>query len=547
MVGTREDFEIGREALISTLPPGFDAGASVRTDGSGHRHQGVQPLLLAGLDETHENHPFERPGLFRRVLPFALVSVLAEASLALSSRSESTVSVSLSVGFLCAVAGLMCLPWHRAPKWLTVTVPIFDVAFVLMLILASGYSASGVGIVILVPLIWTALYHRRWESFVVVGSIVLVEIVISLYPMRVTDVVLLRRIVFWTALGLLLSVATHTLRDRLRRLLEQRETSLRRTVEFAAATEELTTLLDPDEVLTVAVRLAAELVSPSGTSGRRAQYNRIVGEMIHVVAQFDETGQTITEPFPLVEQPNIVEVLQWGVTIQRPLSLALAGPAVRSLISALGVTNSVYIPVHHAGQIDGVLSVPMRGSVITPDLVEFCSAFGHLVELSLRNAYVYKALQEEATTDDLTGLPNRRAFDRVISNRPGRMKFSIMAIDLDGLKHVNDTMGHVVGDEMLAHAAGAMQSALRQGDVVARMGGDEFAVFLFDADSADAAIVGERILATMDKCPPNAAVPSVSIGIATGDSSSDPFEIMGAADKAMYRAKSGGGGQSAFS
>jgi diguanylate cyclase (GGDEF)-like protein len=369
----------------------------------------------------------------------------------------------------------------------------------------------------------------------------LAELVTSLTPIQAADAVLVRRIVFWTALGLLIAIGTNALRSRLRGSIHQGEENLQRIIGFAAAAEELTTHLDPDEVLTVACRLAAELISPDGAPSRRAQYSRVVGEMLHAVAQYDEAGIAIVAPFPVSEQPNVVEALELDSVIRRRLDPECFGPTAREIIRALGVTESVYIPIHSAGAIDGVLSVPMRGTSIAPDLLDFCRAFGHLVELALGNAYVHQDLAAQATTDNLTGLPNQRAFATLMANPPGRTKFAVMAIDLDGLKDVNDLGGHGAGDQMLIEAAYILENAIRQGDVVARIGGDEFAVFLFDATDADAISVGQRILANADRSAPGAPRPSLSIGIAAGGPLTDPVGLLGAADKAMYNAKSAGG------
>jgi signal transduction histidine kinase len=94
--------------------------------------------------------------------------------------------------------------------------PLAYTGSVLALILAAGVT-SGVGIVILVPLVWAALFHRRWESRCVVAAIVAVEVIISLVPTAAADAVIIRRVLLWGLLGALISVATHGLRDRLAR------------------------------------------------------------------------------------------------------------------------------------------------------------------------------------------------------------------------------------------------------------------------------------------------------------------------------------------
>ena len=159
--------------------------------------------------------PFSGPGLLAKVAPFALVAVAAEASLALPPGTHAWPAVIVSL-VLLAVTGLaFALPWNRLPAWASVLVPLIYTGSVLALTLAAG-TVSGVGIVILVPLIWTTLFHRRWESACVVAAIVAAEIVVSLVQ-SAPDAVIVRRVLLWAALGVLLAVATHGLRDRIRR------------------------------------------------------------------------------------------------------------------------------------------------------------------------------------------------------------------------------------------------------------------------------------------------------------------------------------------
>lgn len=179
--------------------------------------------LTAGalpVDGRPAGYPFRGPGLLARVGPFAAIAVLAEASLALPPGPASTGAAVASVVLLVAVAAAFVLPWSRLPGWMPVLVPLAYTGSVLALILAAG-TTSGVGIVILVPLIWTALFGRLWESACVVAAIVAVEVVISLTPVAVPAAVIARRVILWAALGTVLSVATHGLRDRIRRAREQ--------------------------------------------------------------------------------------------------------------------------------------------------------------------------------------------------------------------------------------------------------------------------------------------------------------------------------------
>ena len=148
-----------------------------------------------------------------------------------------------------------------------------------------------------------------------------------------------------------------------------------------------------------------------------------------------------------------------------------------------------------------------------------------------------------AETDALTGVSNRRALDRALESLaktedPGRM-VAVLFIDVDEFKQVNDSFGHVVGDTMLQGVAQAIASNSRGDDVVARIGGDEFAVLLPGATTEIAERAARRIIAAVRDTP---SLPTVSIGGAAGPAV-DVKATVTRADDAMYVAKRGGRNQ----
>ena len=159
-------------------------------------------------------------------------------------------------------------------------------------------------------------------------------------------------------------------------------------------------------------------------------------------------------------------------------------------------------------------------------------------------------LEFEANHDHLTGLLNRRSFERALDAHEATIarygpEGALLMIDLDNFKAVNDTLGHAAGDQVLIEVARAIWSRLRGTDVVARLGGDEFAVLLPKATGADAAKVAEAIVEAIRSTVPAGAGVTASPSASVGAAAYSPAlrgrdEIVAAADRALYAAKAAG-------
>jgi diguanylate cyclase (GGDEF)-like protein len=143
-----------------------------------------------------------------------------------------------------------------------------------------------------------------------------------------------------------------------------------------------------------------------------------------------------------------------------------------------------------------------------------------------------------AETDPLTGLPNRRAWDEVLSSAIGSgiRKLCIAVIDIDHFKDCNDSEGHQAGDKLLQDAAAAWRQALRSGDIIARCGGDEFAVLMPECDLEKAEKICSRLCGALPEGR------TVSVGVAQWDGMEDSDGLLSRADEALYEAKQSGRG-----
>ncbi len=168
------------------------------------------------------------------------------------------------------------------------------------------------------------------------------------------------------------------------------------------------------------------------------------------------------------------------------------------------------------------------------------SIVGKLIDIS-RVAAEREELIAKAETDGLTGLYNASTTKELIGhslkNRAGRSLDALLVIDCDSLKQINDTYGHLMGDRALQHIARSLDRVFRAGDVVGRIGGDEFAVFMKDVPSGDfVREKGDQLHREIEQNTDGAMV-TVSVGIALIEQE-EPYDTAFArADQDLYRAK----------
>jgi diguanylate cyclase (GGDEF)-like protein len=221
------------------------------------------------------------------------------------------------------------------------------------------------------------------------------------------------------------------------------------------------------------------------------------------------------------------------------------------------VTRELVVPTMRNGRIVAILGVGNKPVDYDQKDVEFVSYIADVVwtiveqkQANERILQLNTKLEQLAMTDELTGLFNRRSFfnrgvEEIRRSQRYHSPLSLLMLDIDGFKAVNDTFGHDVGDHMLRCVADTLLHNIREIDVLARLGGEEFGILLPNTEAADAVKLAERLRLAIEKT--SCAVQdqktsvTVSIGVATRKKEIQSIDgLLKRADTAMYQAKNQG-------
>ncbi|GAB3411112.1 sensor domain-containing diguanylate cyclase [Massilia agilis] len=263
---------------------------------------------------------------------------------------------------------------------------------------------------------------------------------------------------------------------------------------------------------------------------------------------FSEAGDELGFDFSTGEPPR-PQLGPFDRQRHAPMFPAACGEP-RSVALVPLLRNKRLIGCLNLGSLDATRFAPEMGT-------DFIEHMASIIAICLENVISNEMLKYIGLTDALTGVYNRRYVDRrlleeISRARRNQSRLSVMYIDIDHFKQINDSVGHQGGDDVLREVASRIKAELRISDALARFGGEEFVVLLVDADGPSAAVVAGRIRAGVADTPVELAggqaVPvTVSIGVATLDldERSLPLEtvaqqLLAQADAALYRAKQAG-------
>lgn len=214
--------------------------------------------------------------------------------------------------------------------------------------------------------------------------------------------------------------------------------------------------------------------------------------------------------------------------------------------------SCIIAPLMSGHRIIGVLNLadkardePFDVETDLPPIEQLCELIG----ASIYNIELFREVERQAKTDSLTGLANRRTFIESLGGEFERAKrygskLSVLMIDLDHLKEINDTLGHTAGDAALAHVAGIIKKSVRASDLPARYGGDEFSVVLVETSLGQAQALAGRLLKAIEReqlqIDGVARPVTLSIGVGQFQGDPTPEHLIKRVDAALYDAKQQG-------
>jgi diguanylate cyclase (GGDEF)-like protein len=214
--------------------------------------------------------------------------------------------------------------------------------------------------------------------------------------------------------------------------------------------------------------------------------------------------------------------------------------------ASIGFTTRsiIGVPLVTRGEVFGVIELvnKINGNPFTALELKMLTTIADFAAIAIERAYYIRVLKRVAAVDPLTKVFNRRVIARQLEREKDRVKrhgsrFSVIMVDLDNFKVINDTYGHATGDRILTSVADIIVNSVRKVDVVARFGGDEFLVLLPDSDRAAAERAGERIQSQIDRGNMTADPPfSITMGIHEGNEDTVD-DIMELVDAELYRRK----------
>ncbi|MDA8344156.1 MAG: sensor domain-containing diguanylate cyclase [Thermaerobacter sp.] len=439
--------------------------------------------------------------------------------------------------------------------WKPKSVRSFDFSYLALIYVAVGVLASGGQVSPLVSLYFVIVAGAAlFQPFRRVLPIALLAVVFSFAPLLIQrpQADFLAQIFVMDAMmlivGFLSSFLSHDAREqrRVRGLLEEifQASSFRSGEDLGQMLRGVVAVL---RRLTYADYAVCYLLSEDGT--------QLIPEAVDIAADFSSDEASVLTSWPVPIGHGLAGwVARTGETVISG-DIEQDERAERIPGTPDAATSAVFVPLKISGQVVGVLRLSRNGANRFKDAeLHLAEIFARHATFAIENARLfdetgrlYRKMRLLSITDGLTGLYNQRYLDEAIPKalataRETGSPLSVLMIDSDCLKNVNDQFGHAAGDRFLRELAEIMRREVRATDIVVRYAGDEFIILLPDAPAEAAQHIAERIRIAAQQIPLGYDVAlAVSIGIATWPDHADDVEgLLQAADQALYRSKGDG-------
>jgi two-component system cell cycle response regulator len=482
----------------------------------------------------------------RYMLVFRLVIAAVVAAAPLLGAPRGLAAVPLAVAVAVYVAGSVpSLALPRLRRGLAVPLfsmgLLFDGAFLAVASYGSAGFSSPLRLLVVLHLVAVALVASfRTGLKVAIWHTLLLGVT---YELHRTGVVVpqsglgeFSEMAWFVGVFWLLTLATATLASVNERELRRRNYDLEVLATFSW---QLETTTAPDGV---AAALVAATVDAFGFE-RCLVVAAATGELTAVAAH----GAAVATTAGAADEDLLVRT---AMREHRTLRVARVDADSNPWLAAAlpGARNVLVVPMFADGAPLGVFVAEhgaARGARVERRVVTTVERFVSQTALALASAWLLERVLDLAATDGLTGIANRRTFEDMLTRSFSRaarsgVPMSLVMVDLDHFKALNDRHGHQAGDATLRAVARALAAACRPGDLVARYGGEEFAVLLPDTDESVVGLVAERFraaVAAVDQDPPvTASVGAASFPVHAVDST----ELIKAADDALYDSKRAG-------
>jgi diguanylate cyclase (GGDEF)-like protein len=507
------------------------------------RHNRIAGRCGATVDDAAVG----RKELAPRVRPFLLTGVLVGA-IGLYPYESATPHLTLSgvaAGSLIC-AGILLVPWQRWPY--VALLPQMAFCGVVALLMAGDGSVNiALAAALAVPILWSSLYGRAVETALVTAAAAAAVLVVWRFFGHVESQDIVQPVAAWTAVALLIAYAAHVLRLDLAAVIQSREEMIRRTAVSDLAATEMYSSLDPDEVVRIGLRAAAHLVVPDEEATKEAFFLLLENESATLLAHYDQNPdrRSRESTFAAADVPLLSRVGAQAAPLLFTPDDNAADPREERLPGRLNLMHGVAISVRmselsEAGGPAVLIVASHDNRRFTAAQAGRLSSFATVYELALSRALKHAA---DATTDQVTGLANRREFQRRLHTMPRGDAFSLLSIEVEGYDYLVETEGRYAGEELLRGVTGVLRRSLRSADVIARMAGGDFSVILAHASETQARTIAERLIAGTHEVRVHDRRARMTVGAAFVPGGADPDARLAAADAALYRAKTAGGGR----